>query len=346
MMHAKTAVADGRWARVGSTNLNLASFIGNYELDVAVENAGFAAEMERQYLDGPHARDRDRPSTTAALAAAGAVPTGDGTPPSRALRKRGTRRRGGRPFRKHCRYRDHASRRAGVWRPQDHVRRGGASRRAFGNLGLVAQGDRLAARSDRALVRDRILDSRLARESELVGLATRRLLADRRFPTETLPNGPVSGAFLSTIVRSMRAPQVWTGWLAIAAMFVVLTAHAQAPPPAEQLVQAKAPPFSEGIFPCTQCHDAPGDKTAARARVPRRHPGDLRPRRRAPLVPRLPRQRRTATSCTSRAATPFRSPSRTGCAASATATSTATGAPACTASASAAGTARRRTSSA
>ena len=50
MMHAKTAVADGRWARVGSTNLNLASFIGNYELDVAVEDAGFATEMERQYL--------------------------------------------------------------------------------------------------------------------------------------------------------------------------------------------------------------------------------------------------------------------------------------------------------
>lgn len=51
MLHAKTAVADGRWARVGSTNLNLASFVGNYELDVAVEDAGFAAAMERQYRD-------------------------------------------------------------------------------------------------------------------------------------------------------------------------------------------------------------------------------------------------------------------------------------------------------
>lgn len=51
MLHAKTAVADGRWARVGSTNLNLASFIGNYELDVAVEDEGFAAAMERQYRD-------------------------------------------------------------------------------------------------------------------------------------------------------------------------------------------------------------------------------------------------------------------------------------------------------
>ena len=51
MLHSKTAVADGRWARVGSTNLNLASFIGNYELDVAVEDEAFAAVMERQYRD-------------------------------------------------------------------------------------------------------------------------------------------------------------------------------------------------------------------------------------------------------------------------------------------------------
>ena len=50
MLHAKTAVADGRWARVGSSNLNLASWLGNYELDVAVENERFAQEMERQYL--------------------------------------------------------------------------------------------------------------------------------------------------------------------------------------------------------------------------------------------------------------------------------------------------------
>jgi len=49
MMHAKTAVADGRWARVGSTNLNLQSWLGNWELDVAVEDDGFAAEMEAMY---------------------------------------------------------------------------------------------------------------------------------------------------------------------------------------------------------------------------------------------------------------------------------------------------------
>ncbi len=51
MLHAKTAVVDGRWARVGSSNLNLASWIGNWELDVVVEDRGFAEQMERMYLD-------------------------------------------------------------------------------------------------------------------------------------------------------------------------------------------------------------------------------------------------------------------------------------------------------
>jgi cardiolipin synthase A/B len=49
MLHAKTAVADGMWARVGSTNLNLASWMSNYELDVAIENVAFARAMAAQY---------------------------------------------------------------------------------------------------------------------------------------------------------------------------------------------------------------------------------------------------------------------------------------------------------
>jgi cardiolipin synthase len=49
MLHAKTAVADGRWARVGSTNLNIASWINNYELDVAIEDAGCARRMQDMY---------------------------------------------------------------------------------------------------------------------------------------------------------------------------------------------------------------------------------------------------------------------------------------------------------
>jgi len=50
MLHAKTAVCDGRWARVGSTNLNVVSWLGNYELDVALEDARFAGNMEEMYL--------------------------------------------------------------------------------------------------------------------------------------------------------------------------------------------------------------------------------------------------------------------------------------------------------
>ena len=50
MLHAKTAVVDGRWARVGSTNLNIASWMGNYELDVVVEDEPFAQAMEEMYL--------------------------------------------------------------------------------------------------------------------------------------------------------------------------------------------------------------------------------------------------------------------------------------------------------
>ncbi len=51
MIHAKTAVADGRWARVGSSNLNLASWITNWELDVIVEDTGFGEQMEQMFLD-------------------------------------------------------------------------------------------------------------------------------------------------------------------------------------------------------------------------------------------------------------------------------------------------------
>jgi cardiolipin synthase A/B len=51
MLHAKTAVADGHWARVGSTNLNLLSWLGNWELDVIVEDENFAKEMEAAYID-------------------------------------------------------------------------------------------------------------------------------------------------------------------------------------------------------------------------------------------------------------------------------------------------------
>jgi cardiolipin synthase len=51
MLHAKTAVADTRWSRVGSSNLNVASWLGNYELDAVIEDKAFARAMQRMYVD-------------------------------------------------------------------------------------------------------------------------------------------------------------------------------------------------------------------------------------------------------------------------------------------------------
>jgi len=92
MVHAKTAVADGTWARVGSTNLNIQSLLGNWELDVAIEDAGFGAEMERMFED-------DLANATEVLLGRGRAATGarrdPGLPatPSRGWMHR--RRRGG-----------------------------------------------------------------------------------------------------------------------------------------------------------------------------------------------------------------------------------------------------------
>jgi cardiolipin synthase A/B len=50
MLHAKTAVADSKWGRVGSTNLNVASWFGNLELDVVIEDESFSRQMDQMYL--------------------------------------------------------------------------------------------------------------------------------------------------------------------------------------------------------------------------------------------------------------------------------------------------------
>jgi cardiolipin synthase A/B len=49
MLHAKTIVCDNRWVRIGSSNLNPSSLLGNYELDVLIEDAGLAQAMEDQF---------------------------------------------------------------------------------------------------------------------------------------------------------------------------------------------------------------------------------------------------------------------------------------------------------
>ena len=49
MLHAKSIVVDGRWVRVGSSNLNLSSLIAYYELDVITEDIPLALAMEGQF---------------------------------------------------------------------------------------------------------------------------------------------------------------------------------------------------------------------------------------------------------------------------------------------------------
>ena len=88
MLHAKTALIDRIWSRVGSSNINVSSLLGNYELDVLAEGADLAGEMagefrrdlseasevvlERRWLL-PRARREDRGRGLAAPPPAGRV---------------------------------------------------------------------------------------------------------------------------------------------------------------------------------------------------------------------------------------------------------------------------------
>jgi len=49
MIHAKTMLVDRRWARVGSTNLNVSSLLTNYELDLAAECETLTEELAAQF---------------------------------------------------------------------------------------------------------------------------------------------------------------------------------------------------------------------------------------------------------------------------------------------------------
>lgn len=49
MMHAKTAVVDGYWSLIGSTDLNLAELLACWQLDLLVEDTHFGAEMEAMF---------------------------------------------------------------------------------------------------------------------------------------------------------------------------------------------------------------------------------------------------------------------------------------------------------
>jgi hypothetical protein len=85
MMHAKTAVADSHWVRIGSTNLNVNSWIGNWELDVAIDSAHVAAVMEA------HFEDDLRTSTEITMTARGRLMSTP-PPPRQHLARRSARR--------------------------------------------------------------------------------------------------------------------------------------------------------------------------------------------------------------------------------------------------------------
>jgi phosphatidylserine/phosphatidylglycerophosphate/cardiolipin synthase-like enzyme len=51
MIHAKTAVCDDRWARIGSTNLNISSWLGNWEIDVVIEDKRAACRVADMFLE-------------------------------------------------------------------------------------------------------------------------------------------------------------------------------------------------------------------------------------------------------------------------------------------------------
>jgi cardiolipin synthase len=76
MLHAKTIVADGRWSRIGSSNLNASSLMGNWELDVLIESRELAEAMEQQFrLDISRSREVMRRPVRAPGRISGALPT-------------------------------------------------------------------------------------------------------------------------------------------------------------------------------------------------------------------------------------------------------------------------------
>ena len=51
VLHAKTAVIDGTWSTVGSTNIDMRSFVHNSELNIVVLGADFGADMESAFAE-------------------------------------------------------------------------------------------------------------------------------------------------------------------------------------------------------------------------------------------------------------------------------------------------------
>jgi cardiolipin synthase A/B len=81
MMHAKTHVVDGRFSRVGSTNLNFSGLLANWEIDLMVEDTSFGAQMDEMFeedlensrevrLSGTPGARRSRPTPEREIGAA------------------------------------------------------------------------------------------------------------------------------------------------------------------------------------------------------------------------------------------------------------------------------------
>lgn len=81
MLHAKTAVADGCWSRVGSSNSNLASWTSNRELDVTIQDPEFAAQMMAMY-------EQDLENATEIVLHAGKMQRSKHTPSGKQMRRR------------------------------------------------------------------------------------------------------------------------------------------------------------------------------------------------------------------------------------------------------------------
>lgn len=63
LLHAKTAVIDGVWSTVGSSNMDFRSFLHNNELNAVVLGAGFARQMEEMFRADLQAAVRVDPET-------------------------------------------------------------------------------------------------------------------------------------------------------------------------------------------------------------------------------------------------------------------------------------------
>jgi cardiolipin synthase len=61
LLHAKTAVVDGVWSTVGSTNLDRRSLDSNDEIDAIVLGLAFGRQMEAMFLDDLRASQQIRP---------------------------------------------------------------------------------------------------------------------------------------------------------------------------------------------------------------------------------------------------------------------------------------------